>query len=217
MLHVCVPQREYSSSRSMTFLGVSHPTSSFCTTPHPLSPPTETSLHRTGMRYSTENATPRLDGSSGPMADSERVTGCEPKTCIDVSSEKTPINIAVRRDSFDIESDLNFAVSEDSDHLPQRAVGMRALRETRQEHKLIEIKIQQIDRVSMNTLKGKLKRTFKEKAQLGEDYLMLKTILNSGDWNRQNQNSHYTGLIENLNLKDGLTSGESLGGSAQRE
>ena len=66
---------------------------------------------------------------------------------------------------------------------------------------LIEIKIQQIDRVSMSTLKRKLKRPFKEKAQLGESYLMLKPILNSGDGNRKIQNSLFTGLTENLNLK----------------
>ena len=42
---------------------------------------------------------------------------------IDVSSEYTPLNIAVRRENFDIVNGLKFAVSEDSDHLPQEAVG----------------------------------------------------------------------------------------------
>ena len=42
--------------------------------------------------------------------------------CID-DSEYTPINIAVRRENFDIENDLKFAVSEDSDHFHQEAVG----------------------------------------------------------------------------------------------
>ena len=77
----------------------------------------------TGIRFSTNNATPLLGGSSGRMADNAQLTGYEPKICIDVSSEYTPINIAVRRDNFDIESDLKFAVSDDSDHLLQRAVG----------------------------------------------------------------------------------------------
>ena len=52
------------------------------------------------------------------MADNALLTGYEPKktdsmTCIDVSSEYTPTNIAVRREIFDIENDLKFAVSED--------------------------------------------------------------------------------------------------------
>ena len=47
------------------------------------------------------------------------------KTCIDVSSEYRPINFAVRRENFDIKDDWKFAVSEDSEHVPQQAVGSR--------------------------------------------------------------------------------------------
>ena len=107
----------------MALLGVSHPTSSFCSAPPPLSQPTQDSLHRTGLRLSTYNATPRLGGSSGRMADNAQPTGYEPKTCIDVSSEYTPINIAVRRENFDIERDLKFSLFDDFDHLLPRAVG----------------------------------------------------------------------------------------------
>ena len=61
--------------------------------------------------------------SSGRMADNAQPTGYEPKTCIDVSSELSPINIAVRRENFDIECGLKFSVSDDFDHLLRRAVG----------------------------------------------------------------------------------------------
>ena len=63
------------------------------------------------------------------MADNALLTGYKPnhmtrsKTCIDVSSEYTPINIAVRRENFDIEDDFKFAVPEDSDLFTQPAVG----------------------------------------------------------------------------------------------
>ena len=73
----------------------------------------------TGIR-STQSATPRLGGQSGHLADPIQSTGYEPKTCIGVSSEHTPINFPTGRDSFNLENDLKFAVSEDSDHLPQR-------------------------------------------------------------------------------------------------
>ena len=62
---------------------------------------------------------------------------------------------------------------------------MQPTRETSQEHKLIEIKILQIDQVFVNTLKGKLKSPFKEAVKLGDDYLMLKPILKAGDGNRE--------------------------------
>ena len=53
----------------------------------------------------------RSAGLSGRMADDAPTTGYEPKqtnskTCTDVSSEYTPINIAARRENFDIEDDL---------------------------------------------------------------------------------------------------------------
>ena len=43
-------------------------------TPLLLSPSAQHSLHRTGIRYSTESATPRLGGSSGRMADHAQLT-----------------------------------------------------------------------------------------------------------------------------------------------
>ena len=106
----------------MSLHGVPHFTSSFCSTPAPMSLPTQNSLHKTGIRNTTQCATPRLGGSSGHMAETVQLTGYEQNTCIDVSRECTPIYIAVRREIFDIERDPKFAVSEDSDNLPQRAV-----------------------------------------------------------------------------------------------
>ena len=58
----------------MALLGVSHPTYSLWCTPLDLSPSAQHSLHRTGIRYSTESATPRLGGSSGQMADHAQLT-----------------------------------------------------------------------------------------------------------------------------------------------
>ena len=59
----------------------------------------------------TEYATPRACGSSGGVAENALPTGHEPnkldsKTCIDVSSEYTPSNIAVRRENVNIEDDF---------------------------------------------------------------------------------------------------------------
>ena len=93
------------------FSRFSHPTSSFCSTPPPLSSIAHPLLHRSGVSYSTGNATLRACGSSVRMADNALLTGYEPNktasmTCIDVSSEYTPINIAVRRQNFDIENDF---------------------------------------------------------------------------------------------------------------
>ena len=73
----------------------------------------------TGIR-SIQTATPRLSGQSRHLVDPIQSTDYEPKTCIGVSSEHTPINFPTRRDSFNLENDLKFAFSEDSDHLPQR-------------------------------------------------------------------------------------------------
>ena len=52
-------------------------------------------------------------------------------------------------------------------------------KETCQEHKLIEIIIQETDLAFVSTLKGKLKLPLKEKMKHEEDYLMLKTRLYS--------------------------------------
>ena len=80
-----------------------------------------TLLHRTGITYSAESATPRLGGSSGRMADTAQLTGYEPKTDsntrIDVSSGK----------NFNIESDFMFAVPEDSDNFPQAVGSQRSV------------------------------------------------------------------------------------------
>ena len=102
---------------TMCLLGVPHTTSSFCSTPHSLSPNT---LHTTGIRNSL-NATPRVGGLSGHLDDTTQSTGYEPKTCIDASSEYTPINLPVTKESYNFQNDWKFAVSEDSYHLPRRA------------------------------------------------------------------------------------------------
>ena len=79
---------------TMSLHGVPHTTSSFCSTSLPsLSPNT---LHMTGNRSPT-NATPRLGGQSGHLAETTQSTVYEPKTCIDVSSEYTLINFPIRR------------------------------------------------------------------------------------------------------------------------
>ena len=72
-----------------------------------------------------------------------------------------------------------------------------------EEHKLIEIIIQETDSAFVNTLKGKLKLPFKEKMKREEDYLMLKPTLRVGNRNRENQDSPCVRLIKNLNLKWG--------------
>ena len=104
------------------------PTSSFCSTRPPPSPIAHPLLPRSGVSHATGNASLRACGSSGRMADNALLTSYEPnktdsKTCIDVRSKYAPINIAVRREIFDIEDDLKFAVAEDPDHFPQQAVG----------------------------------------------------------------------------------------------
>ena len=76
---------------------------------------------------------------------------------------------------------------------------VQLLKETCQEHNLIEIVIQETDSAFVNTLKGKLKLPFKEKMKHEEDYLMLKPTFRVGNWNRENHER----LIKNLNLKGG--------------
>ena len=49
------------------------------------------------------------------------------KTCIDVSSECTPINIAVHRENFNNEDDGKFEVPEHSDLFTSRAVSSQRL------------------------------------------------------------------------------------------
>ena len=94
--------------------------SSFCSTPPSWTPSPETV---TGIRP-TPCALRQDDGQVGPLAARHPATGYEPKFCIDVSSERTPINFPSRQDSFNLEHDLTntVAASEDFDHLPQRFV-----------------------------------------------------------------------------------------------
>ena len=103
---------------ALSLLGVPQTSASFCSTPPPLLTPN--SLLMTGIR-TPQSATPRLGGQSGHLADTTQITGNEPKTCIEVSSVHTPINFPTRRDSFNLENNLKIAVSEDSDHFPQRS------------------------------------------------------------------------------------------------
>ena len=57
------------------------------------------------------------------LAKSSPQKGCEPKSCIDVSSGHTPINCTSRRNSFDVEHDLTttVAASENTDGFHQEA------------------------------------------------------------------------------------------------
>ena len=64
---------------TMSLLGVPHTTSSFCSTPPLLSP---TILHTTGTRKSL-NATPRLEGQSGHLADITQSTKKSQRLCND--------------------------------------------------------------------------------------------------------------------------------------
>ena len=72
------------------------------TTPTPL----------TGIRLDP-CATPLWGGPSGHLADPTPNTGYEPKFCIDVSSEHTPINFPTRNMSFQQEYDAMITASED--------------------------------------------------------------------------------------------------------
>ena len=70
------PLKSLHRPHTMSFLGVPHTTLSFCSTPPLLSP---TTLHTTGTRKSL-NATPRLEGQSGPLADTTQSTKKKPET-----------------------------------------------------------------------------------------------------------------------------------------
>ena len=88
------------------------------------SPPqtTPNSLLLTRTRR-TPCATPPAGIKFGHLAESSPHTGYEPKSCIDVSSERTPINHASRTDCFNIENDLTttVAASENSDSFHKHA------------------------------------------------------------------------------------------------
>ena len=72
------------------------------TTPTPL----------TGIRLNP-CATLLWGGLSGHLADPIPNTGYEPKFCIDVSSERTPVNLPTRNTDFQQEYDATIAASED--------------------------------------------------------------------------------------------------------
>ena len=61
----------------------------------------------------TPCATPLWSGPSGHLADPIPNIGYEPKFCIDVSGEHTPINLPTRNMSFQQEYDLTITASED--------------------------------------------------------------------------------------------------------
>ena len=73
---------------------------SFCSTPLPSTP---NSLLMTGIRRLI-CATPPGGLQFGHLAQSTLLTGCEAKTCIDVSSERTPINYPSKRNSSNLEN-----------------------------------------------------------------------------------------------------------------
>ena len=81
-----------------------------------------TSRPLTGIR-STLCATAAEGRQSGYLAKPLPHTGYESKSCIDVSSEPTPINYSSRRNSINIENDLTttVAASENSDGFHQQA------------------------------------------------------------------------------------------------
>ena len=121
-MHMRVAQglRCHSSQNvSQTLLGVLDTFSSFCSSPLRT---TTTSRPLTGIRR-TSCATSLEREQSGHLADPLPHTGNEPKSCIDVRSEDTPINYSWRRDSFNIENDLTttVAASQNSDCFQQQA------------------------------------------------------------------------------------------------
>ena len=98
---------------------------SFCSTP-PQPPQTTCSTKPgraslTGIR--THLSATSLEGQSGHLADSIPLTGCEPNTCIDVSSEHTPINYSCRKNSFNNEDNVTTtaAATEISDVFQKQA------------------------------------------------------------------------------------------------
>ena len=67
----------------------------------------------TGIRLNP-CATPLWGGLSLAIwADPTPNTGYEPKFCLDVSSEHTPINLPSRKSSFNLETDATLATAED--------------------------------------------------------------------------------------------------------
>ena len=75
-------------------------------------PPTASPTPLTGIRLNP-CATPLWGGPSGHLADPIPNAVYEPKFCIDVSSEHTPINLPTRNMSFQQEYDATIIASED--------------------------------------------------------------------------------------------------------
>ena len=77
-----------------------------------LTPPTASPTPLTGIGLNS-CATPLWGGPSGHLADPILNTSYEPKFCIDVSSEHTPINLWTRNMSVQQEYDATITASED--------------------------------------------------------------------------------------------------------
>ena len=126
-LVLCALLKDTPSPRRMSLLGVPRTTSYFCSSPPEPSLTTPSWLHTTESRPATDAPRWRC-GLSGRVAVDAPTTGYDPnlvkdsQTCIDVSSEYTPINIAVHRENFNNEDVGNFTVREDSDIVTPRAV-----------------------------------------------------------------------------------------------
>ena len=89
-----------------------------------LSSPASSPTPLTGIRPNP-CATALWGGLSGHLADPTSNTGCEPKFCIDVSGEHTPINLPTRNMGFQQEYDATIAASEDL-NLPRRSGASRS-------------------------------------------------------------------------------------------
>ena len=77
--------------------------------PSPTSPNSSTMM-LTGTRFPIR-ATPVLGGQSGSLAETTLDTGYEPKICVDVSGEHTPIHFPLRDNIFNQEDDLTNTVA----------------------------------------------------------------------------------------------------------
>ena len=117
----CVPQKVIPSA-TLSLLGV----------PEIPFPPifTRSTTPPTGIRLNP-CATLLWGGPSGQLADPTLNAGHEPKFCIDVGSEHTPINLPARNISFQREFDATTAASEGL-NLPRHS-GHQAAASTRQQ------------------------------------------------------------------------------------
>ena len=116
-------------------------------TPFPpvFSPSTATPTPLTGIRLNP-CATPLWGGPSGHLSDPTPNTGHEPKFCIDVSSEHTPINLPTRNMTFQLEQRLYEAEADvDVKHWEKRNSEI-ALYEVNQEYESRRFQLQQANR-----------------------------------------------------------------------